>query len=278
LVFISYRRTDSQQAAFGLFSQLGERFGRNRVFMDRFGISGGDIWPERLHEFLNKATVVIALMGPGWLKCADEYGRRRLDRRDDWVRNELLAAIKAKTPIIPVLLSGASMPPPDALPGCLKPLHTDHALSLRDDDWDAGLNTIMDTLIKRDFPEPRKVPVPDPRVKVQPLSETELHTELQSLPEWEPVESLIPGDYPKVRQELRRTYIFHSFKAAIQFMNAAVAPVNSTQHHPRWENQWKTVTVSLSTWDIKNRISRLDVDLARIFDELYEQIAHPISN
>ena len=53
-------------------------------------------------------------------------------------------------------------------------------------------------------------------------------------------------------------------------MQAAVRPINEVQHHPRWENQWKTVTVYLSTWDIGNKISKLDVDVALLLDELYQ--------
>jgi pterin-4a-carbinolamine dehydratase len=44
------------------------------------------------------------------------------------------------------------------------------------------------------------------------------------------------------------------------------------QHHPRWENQWRTVTVYLSTWDIGYRVSALDIALARTLDALYEEM------
>jgi len=37
--------------------------------------------------------VVLALIGSNWLRTADEYGRRRIDISDDWVRDELLTAI-----------------------------------------------------------------------------------------------------------------------------------------------------------------------------------------
>jgi pterin-4a-carbinolamine dehydratase len=55
-------------------------------------------------------------------------------------------------------------------------------------------------------------------------------------------------------------------------MRAAVEPVQKLQHHPRWENQWRTVTVYLSTWDIGNKITALDIQLARAFDALYDQM------
>jgi pterin-4a-carbinolamine dehydratase len=111
---------------------------------------------------------------------------------------------------------------------------------------------------------------------VAALSEVELDSELDSLPGWEPVESFIPGDYPKTRKELRKAYLFRSFRSAVGFMYAAVDPINQAkpQHHPRWENQWRTVTVYLSTWDIGFRISLLDIQSARLMDALYEKISH----
>ncbi len=79
---------------------------------------------------------------------------------------------------------------------------------------------------------------------------------------------MIPGDYPKSRFEIRKVYAFRSFRAAIKFMSLAVEPIKQLKHHPRWENQWKTVTVYLSTWDIGSLISQLDLDLAKILDGL----------
>jgi pterin-4a-carbinolamine dehydratase len=40
-------------------------------------------------------------------------------------------------------------------------------------------------------------------------------------------------------------------------------------HHPRWENIWRTVTVWLSTWDIGHKVSRLDLELAQYFEALW---------
>lgn len=278
LVFISYRRTDSQQAALGLYFQLRARIGPASVFMDRSGISAGDVWPQRLRDVINQATVVLVLIGPGWLTSADEYGRRRLDIPNDWVRNELLAAIYSGKPVIPILLGPLlHMPSAEALPEQLRPLVDYQAYSLRDDHWDSDLNDLVRLLVDRhEFKEAdQKVRLPQPQVTVKPLTQTELENKLKSLSGWEPVESLIPGDYPKSRQELRRVYVFKSFRAAVQFMNSAVDPINKLQHHPRWENQWRTVTVYLSTWDVGFRISRLDIELARVLDGVYKELTRP---
>jgi pterin-4a-carbinolamine dehydratase len=278
LVFISYRRTDSQQAALGLYTQLRARIGPGSVFMDRSGISAGDVWPQRLLEKIKLATVVFALIGPAWLKAADEFGRRRLDLSDDWVRNELVAAINSGKPVIPLVLAPLlNMPVAEALPQELRALISYQSYSLRDDHWDSDLNELVRLLVDRhEFKESdRPVRLPQPQVSVKPLSEAELHQELKLLSGWEPVESLIPGDYPKARQELRKVYVFKSFKSAIQFMSAAADPIHGIQHHPRWENQWRTVTAYLSTWDIGLRISKLDIQLAKILDEVFDKLTRP---
>lgn len=265
----------------GLYFQLRSRLGPAAVFMDRSGISAGDVWPDRLRDSITSASVVLALIGPGWLRSADDYGRRRLDIPDDWVGNELLAAIDSGKPIIPILLGSLlTLPPKEALPDRLRPLLDYQAYGLRDDHWDADLNELVRLLVeKHEFKEAdQKVRLPDPQVTMKALTATELDREVQLLSGWEPVESLIPGDYPKSRQELKKIYAFRSFRTAIQFMSSAVDPVGKVQHHPRWENQWRTVTVYLSTWDIGFRISRLDLEMARVLDGIYDEVTRSVKS
>ena len=221
---------------------------------------------------------MLALIGPEWLRSADEYGRRRLDTADDWVRNELSIAIESGKPIIPVLLDPVKgMPPAEALPAALAALSSYQTYTLRDDHWDSDLDDLVGLLVKNyGFKEANpKMVLPDHVIRLQPLTQAELDEALASLPGWEPVESLIPGEYPKSRQELRKVYLFRTFKSAIEFMNLAIGPVNKLQHHPRWENQWRTTTVYLSTWDIGFRISKLDVDMAKALEKVYDKLRQP---
>lgn len=273
-LFISYRRSDAQQASLGLYFQLRSRLGSKGVFMDRSGIAAGDVWPQRLRRALEEATVVLAVIGPGWLTAADQYGRRRIDMADDWVRTEILHALESGKPIVPLLVSPVTdMPPAEGLPGKLISMRRHHALTLRDDHWESDVNELVRLLTgEYGFREAdRPVRLPRPEVRPAALTEAELDAALASLPGWERVESLIPGDYPKSREEIRRAYDFKSFPAAIDFMSRAVEPIKQAQHHPRWENQWRTVTVYLSTWDIGLRVSRLDIDLAARLDAVYAE-------
>lgn len=273
LAFISYRRSDSSLASQALHIQLRERFGPSRVFMDVGAIAVGDQWADRLRRAINKATVVLAVVGTGWLKAADAFGRRRLDQPNDWVRLEILTALAARTPILPLLIGGGSeMLPAEGLPPELQPLLNVQMLRLREERWDDDVDLVVAALVK-DYgfiASDRRVILPQPEIQIPALAEAQLSDALQTLPGWEPVETLVAGDYPNARQELRKAYRFPSFTAAIEFMRAAVDPIQKLQHHPRWENQWRTVTVFLSTWDVGNRITQLDVNLAHQLDAVYQ--------
>src|SRR5205807_5501482 len=115
LVFISYRRIDSAPAARLLSGDLRAIFGPGSVFIDTNDIHIGTDWPARIDERLQAASVLLVVIGPTWLRVADEAGRRRLDKPDDWVRNEIAYAIDNKLVIIPFLITGASFPDKKAL-------------------------------------------------------------------------------------------------------------------------------------------------------------------
>ena len=103
LAFISYRRDDSAQISQGLYFQLKARFGSGQLFMDVNSVMVGQPWPTRIQTRLQKASVVLAVIGPGWLTAADKFGRRKLDAPTDWVREELSVALSDGIPIIPLV-------------------------------------------------------------------------------------------------------------------------------------------------------------------------------
>jgi len=116
---------------------------------------------------------------------------------------------------------------------------------------------------------------PKPLINLKELSRDEIMEELKQLPEWEPIISDIPGKEPLKRTEFKRVYEFASFEDAMDFMHAASKHVSEVDHHPRWENVWRTVTVWLSTWDIGHKPSRLDLDLARFLEDLRRSYPPP---
>lgn len=131
LVFISYRREDSQATAGRLAQTLKLRFGDDKVFFDTEDIRGGQPFHERLKTGLARARVVLVVMGERWLLAADKYGRRRIDQPGDWVRQEIETALAAEgAQVIPVLLDALEMPPNDVLPGAIAALAERNSMRL----------------------------------------------------------------------------------------------------------------------------------------------------
>ena len=89
------------------------------VFFDVERIHSGEAFAEEIDENLASCDVFIAVIGRSWLKAADEYGRRRLDLHDDYVRMEIAAALTRGLHVIPLLIEDAELPLPEALPGDL---------------------------------------------------------------------------------------------------------------------------------------------------------------
>ena len=94
-VFISYRGADRALAR-RLEQRLRSRWG-SRVFRDETGLMPGQSWADQLHDAVADAKVMLALVGPGWFVRAEGEG-------EDWVREELLGAVRSGIPVLPVLI------------------------------------------------------------------------------------------------------------------------------------------------------------------------------
>jgi hypothetical protein len=129
-IFISYRREETAYPAGWLFDRLAEHFGDGQVFKDVDSIELGDDFVEVIHNAVGSCDVLLALIGEHWMTITDEYGRRRLDNPDDFVRLEIEAALKRKVRVIPILVEGATMPRADELPSSLAMLVRRQALEL----------------------------------------------------------------------------------------------------------------------------------------------------
>lgn len=272
-MFISYRRDDSAPLARALAETLRYRFGADKVFLDEDSIQHGENWPTRLENAVAQATVILALIGTKWLIASDNYGRRRLDMENDWVRKELEFSNQNKVPILPILIGkNTEEPPQDGLPAALSWLSFTQSMQISNSDWHTGLHLLVERL-KRDygFADLQRGPVlPEPGTTKRDeaaLSEEVLTEALEKLDGWEPIETLYPP-----RREIRKVYHFKSFAKAIDFMQRAVPKIEQKPvHHPRWENQYKAVTVYFSTWDAGSKITQFDVDAAKMMDEIYRE-------
>lgn len=274
LIFITYRRIDSAPAARLLSGDLRAIFGLGSVFMDTNDIRVGTNWPARINERLQAASVLLVVIGPTWLRVADEAGRRRLDKSDDWVCNEIAYAIDSKLAIIPFLLAGTSFPDRKALPKRIVKLADQQAIKVNYETWDDDLNRLIRTLEEIGFQRTgpaAPVRLPRPIVNLKPLVEAEIKDTLQRLPKWQLTSTPIPGKEPNKRIELMRTYEFARFEDAIDFMTEATKHISVVQHHPRWENTWRTLRIWLTTWDIGQKPTQYDLDLAEYLENLFSK-------
>ncbi len=89
------------------------------------------------------------------------------------------------------------------------------------------------------------------------LSDAQLQAALAELPGWEVVNG-----------KLHKTFKFADFTAAFGFMTKVAIEANTMNHHPEWCNVWNRVTIDLVTHEAGNRISDLDVTLAKKIESL----------
>ncbi len=145
-IFISYRHDDVEDLATALHNRLEGRFGDDRVFFDTEDIAFGANFREHIEATLDAAGVVLAVVGPNWLNITDEDGRLRLEKSDDWVRTELLAAAERQIPVIPVFMGGTTGLKADDLPQELRFLAEQHGKVIKSDRMNLDIDHLADNL------------------------------------------------------------------------------------------------------------------------------------
>ena len=146
-IFISYRREDSAGYAGRLHEELEERLGREQVFRDVDTLRAGEDFEAAIRRRLSQCQACVVMIGPGWLKSQTADGRRRLQQADDYVAMEIAAALaRPEVMVVPVLVGGATMPSPADLPEALVPQARRHALTVRDETWEADMDRLATAL------------------------------------------------------------------------------------------------------------------------------------
>jgi hypothetical protein len=142
-VFLCYRRRDTQGHTGRLRDRLVTIYGKDAVFMDVDDVPYGVDFVHHIEETLSTCSVMVVLIGPGWLTSADRKGRRRLDQEDDLVRGEIAAALRGRIPIIPVLVEDAAMPDSDDVPDEIRGLTRRTTIELTHRRWDSDVQQVM---------------------------------------------------------------------------------------------------------------------------------------
>src|SRR5436190_254219 len=130
MIAISYRRQDSSPVAGRLYDRLQAEFGKGSVFMDFDSIPYGVDFREHIKQTLQRAKVVVAIIGPEWTGGAKDLSNRRIDDPTDFVRLEVASALENGIPIIPVLVNNTPMPEAKNLPAELEGLAFRNGLAL----------------------------------------------------------------------------------------------------------------------------------------------------
>lgn len=132
-IFVSYRREDSSDVTGRIYDRLIAEFGKAAVFKDVDAIPIGVDFRVHLDEAVGKAAVVLAVIGQRWNGVDPSTGKKRLDNSRDFVRIELSAALDRRIPVVPVLVSNATMPAESELPENLSELAYRNAIQVRPD-------------------------------------------------------------------------------------------------------------------------------------------------
>ncbi len=183
MIAISYRRQDSSPVAGRLYDRLQAEFGKGSVFMDFDSIPYGVDFREHIKQTLQRAKVVVAIIGPEW--CGGkELPNRRIDDPTDFVRLEVASALENGIPIIPVLVNNTPMPEARNLPPELEGLAFRNGLVLdtgidfhhHADRLIAGIHRVVDP------PKEAVPPPPLPAVIAPPQTATSTQKPSLALP------------------------------------------------------------------------------------------------
>lgn len=145
-VFVSYRRSDCQDMAARIVDKLKETPGIGRVFFDVDSIAPGADFADSIRAALDQCDVCLILIGNDWRGAAGEEAQPRLDRPEDYVRQEAVIALESGKRVIPVLLNNTDMPTEETLPEPVRPLTTLNAVFLRHLSFSQDLELLVDAI------------------------------------------------------------------------------------------------------------------------------------
>jgi 4a-hydroxytetrahydrobiopterin dehydratase len=88
-----------------------------------------------------------------------------------------------------------------------------------------------------------------------PLGPEQVRQALAALPGWTHAD-----------EALNRTWRFADFRTAMAFLADCMPDIEQLDHHPEWHNVYDRVSARLTTHDAGNRVTALDVQLAKIME------------
>jgi hypothetical protein len=135
-IFLSYRRSDCQPQANGLYDGLRRRLPDARVFMDIDGIPAGADFEEHIRREISMCDIVLVMIGDNWLDARPGSDVRRIDEPADFVRLEVESALAhPHVDTLPVLVEDTVMPSATEMPDSIARLARLQCVELSDRRW-----------------------------------------------------------------------------------------------------------------------------------------------
>lgn len=273
--FISYRREDTAPIALLLKHEIEKRLQFVRVLVDVETIEPGELFEDRLSMMIDQADATIALIGKNWMPRRDAADTKT--RSKDYVVFELMESLNRplKTEprdlpgfpvreVIPLFINLDVSFSEFTIPDVLQPLTRRHALSVRYRDWPRTIGPTINEISRRFMipyrPDAVERPKPDRgKARTQPLSDPELTAILR----FDDYDGWYVDNFgsPEARY-LCKMFEFDTFDQAASFMSLVSDHCKVLDHQPDWRNVHKFTTVSLTTWDAKDRITIYDINIA----------------
>jgi 4a-hydroxytetrahydrobiopterin dehydratase len=273
--FVSYRRQDTAPIALLLKHEIEKRLQFVRVSVDVEEMRIGNPFPERLTRLIDEAHATIALIGRNWMPAR---GTNPTDRvGDDWVVRELEYSASAplrhaeadryglpKRAVLPLFADCEPRFDLFTLPDPLAYLSTLHAERIDYATWPNAIGPLLDriavTLALKKRPDKEGYPKPDlAKARTQPLGDTELATTLA----YDDYEGWYVDNFGDAEARyLVKSFKFRHFNQAADFMEKVANHCRVLDHHPEWRNVFNQVTVSLTTWDARRKVTIYDLNLA----------------
>jgi len=147
LAFINYRSGDEKHVALLLDKALRARLGDSAVFLDRRSIELGTDFAEKLMVSVRGCKVLVSVIGPRWEEFYDQDGRRAIERADDWVRREIVEALRHGIKIVPVIVGRRPGLRKEILPEEVHPIVNLQAAYLSDAYTEEHVAEVVDKLI-----------------------------------------------------------------------------------------------------------------------------------
>lgn len=142
-IFISYRRDDSEDVAGRIYDELIKHFPSDDVFMDVDSIPDGADFVQVIQDKVRECQVMLVVIGRNWVGHLPAQRKRRIDNAEDFVRLEVEAALRRGMPVIPLLVSRATMPSPADLPPTLARLAVLNARPIRSRDFHFDMEELV---------------------------------------------------------------------------------------------------------------------------------------